>query len=432
MKFILLFFIGFILCLSAIAQSSNTLKDIYADFNHGQTTDKDQGWIQTIQILEPSCRSEVKGKVSVKFMADGMNEAQAFLWQQPTKKNHSRWGHDVNLTPKGLKLKEGTIASFTFDAADFPAGPINVRIYAQNNKGEKDVFELQLYNRGGVLWQQGIPDTIPNAATGLKLVFDDDFNGSLSISNDGVNARYNSHKPRRGEQDFSGWRFEDVDGPNNPFLQKDDFLVIQARKKPGAKGSTGIIASVDKNGEGFWAKVPCYLECRFTGQSAPGVWPAFWTLTNIDPGPGDELDIIEAYGGVGKGNPNHPGYSIVSHYWKQKNQDGTPKESNSRVVPITELGGKSYWSTTFHTYAVYVGLDETVYYFDDIEVLRHPTNSYSREYPHVFLINYAIGGISGWPIDLERYGNGSDMYVDYVRVFAKENINYSVPPPSKN
>ena len=38
----------------------------------------------------------------------------------------------------------------------------------------------------------------------------------------------------------------------------------------------------------------------------------------------------------------------------------------------------------------------------------------------VFLINYAIGGASGWHIDLERYGNRSNMYVDYVRVFTKK------------
>lgn len=55
------------------------------------------------------------------------------------------------------------------------------------------------------------------------------------------------------------------------------------------------------DGEGFFTKAPCYLECRFTAQSAPGTWPAFWTLTSIDRGiNGDELDIVEAYGGVGK------------------------------------------------------------------------------------------------------------------------------------
>lgn len=102
------------------------------------------------------------------------------------------------------------------------------------------------------------------------------------------------------------------------------------------------------------------------------------------------------------------------------------------MVPMMEMGGKSFWSTTFHTYGLYVGKEETIYYFDDMEVLRHPTNDVSYESPHVFLINYAIGGISGWPIDLERYGNGSDMYVDYVRIYAEKRLeNYSVPRPEK-
>jgi len=307
---------------------------------------------------------------------------------------------------------------------------VNIRLYAKNSIGQQDYYELQLYNKGGIKWNQGVPDTIPNAAKGLQVVFVDDFDDpSLStISNDGKNARYNAHKPRQG--DFSGWPFSDVDGPDNPFEIKDTYLRIKARKAPGTSGSAGIIASVNMDGEGFWVKAPCYLECRFIAQSAPGTWPAFWTLTHIDRGvPGDELDIVEAYGGLGKGNPNHEGYSITSHFWRQKNPDGTDKKRFNKRIPITELGGKSYWSTTFHTYGLYVGLEETVYYFDNIEIFRHPTNDVSREKPLMFLINYAIGGISGWPIDLERFGNATDMFIDYVRIFAKESIEYSIPRP---
>lgn len=422
-----------ILCLVALAtifvvnelksQNESGLAYVYKDFNHGQNTDTNTEWVQAIQIVEPACRSEVKGLVTVRFTAVGMDEAKAFCWRQPTAENPSEWGHDADLTPKILKLEKKGEGTFSFNADDFPAGPMNVRIYASNKKGEKDVFELQLYNLRGVRWNMGIPDANPPGAEGLKLVFSDDFTGPLSISNDGRNARYNAHKPLSG--DFSGWSFSDVDGPKNPFEQVDSYLKIKARKtSPEDKGSTGIIASVNMDGEGFWVKAPCYLECRFTGQSAPGTWPAFWTINRIDHAPGDELDIVEAYGGLGKGNPNHPGYSCVTHYWLQKNADGSQKKANSRVVPIMELGGKSYWSTTFHTYSVYIGLEETVYYFDNIEVLRHPTNKYSRDFPHLFLVNYAIGGISGWSIDLERYGNGSDMYVDFVRVYALYDISY--------
>jgi hypothetical protein len=40
-----------------------------------------------------------------------------------------------------------------------------------------------------------------------------------------------------------------------------------------------------------------------------------------------DRDFIEAYGGQGKGNPNHPGYSLVTHYWGQKNSDGSEKKA---------------------------------------------------------------------------------------------------------
>ena len=403
----------------------------YADFNYGQNDGENTEWVQNISVIYPECRSDVKGKVTVKFSAPEMTEAKAMLWQQPSRSDRSSWGHDECLTPgKGLKIGKDGTASFSFNADRFPAGPMNVRIYAHNGEGKKDFFELQLYNTGGVKWNQGIPSGTPAGAEGLKLIFEDDFDGPLSISNDGRGARYNAHKPRFG--DFSGWQFADVDGPDNPFFQRDTYLKIAARKRPGTAGSSGLIASVDMDGNGLWVKAPCYLECRFTAQSAPGTWPAFWTITGIDRGTaGDELDIIEAYGGVGPGNPNHPGYSICSHFWGQKNADGTDKGHRDCVVPLMEIGGKSYWSTTFHTYAVRIDMDYTIYYCDDIEVFRHPVNDVSRDMPHLFLINYAIGGISGWGIDLERYGNGTDMYVDYVRVYAEKEIEYSIPVPEQ-
>lgn len=397
----------------------------YVDFNQGQNDRKNTEWVQKIHVVEPAYRSDVRGNVTVKIKVDDMTHVKAYCWKQPDGKNPSEWGHRIDLTPKGVKLKKDGTGSFVFRANEFPAGPVNIRIFASNEKGEKDMCELQLYNQGGVAWNQGIPANDPPAANGLQLVFADDFDGPLSISNDGRNARYCAHKPPYG--DFSGWPFTDVDKPGNPFEQRDTYLRIKARKEPGSKGSTGIIASIDMDGEGFWAKAPFYMECRFTAQSAPGTWPAFWTLTTFDGSPTDELDIIEAYGGRGPGHPNHDDvYCIVSHFWNQKKVDGTPKKDYDTRVPMTKLAGKSSWSETFHTYGLYVGPDETAYYFNDIEVLRHPTNDISREKPTYFLLNYAIGGISGWPIDLERYENASDMYVDYIRVYAKEPLNYKV------
>ncbi len=265
-----------------------------------------------------------------------------------------------------------------------------------------------------------MPKDPPPAAQGMKLVFADDFDGPLSISKDGRGARYCAHKPGGG--DFSGWPFSDPEGALNPFSQRGTFLRIRASKPAGTKGGTGLIASINQDGVGVSVGPPSYFECRFVCQSAPGTWPAFWTMTTAhamhkSPIGGDELDIIEGYGGLGKGNPNQSGYHITTHFWSQKGPDGKRPKPEHQRVNVLDLGGKSFWSWTFHTYGVKVTAAETIYYFDDIEVFRHPTGKVSRTEPMFFLINYAIGGISRWPIDLQRYGNISDMYVDYVRVY---------------
>lgn len=409
----------------ALAQQSPAPVDGYHEFNYGEKKGGEQ-WVQAIAIVEPAPRAEVKGEVTVKFRAPGMKRARALCWQQPSGEKPSPWGHDAELTPGGIALDGEGNGSFVFPADDFPNGPVNIRVQAQNDEPKYDVYELQLFNLGGVKWNQGIPKADPPAAKGLKLVFSDDFNGPLSLANDGRGARYGVHKPGGG--DFSGWQFSNVLKDGQPFGQTGTWLKIAARKdEQSPKGRSGIIASVDQDFKGFWAKAPAYFECRFTAQAAPGTWPAFWTMAPSALG-SDELDIVEAYGGVGKGHPNHPGYSVVSHFWSQKNADGSDRKGVNAVAKIMELGGKSYWSTTFHTYAVLIGMKETVYYFDDIEVLRHPTNRVSREFPHYFLVNYAIGGISRWPIDLKRYNEGSDMWVDYVRVYAQEPVDPAYRP----
>lgn len=401
--------------------------DEYLDFNPGNSTAGSE-WVKSIIIKAPALRAEVRGDVKVEFQAPGMTVANALCWQQPTTEDPSLWGHDVKIVPE-MKLDAQGNGSFVFPADKFPNGPVTVRILAQNEAKQRDIRELQLYNLGGVVWNQGIPKTDPPAAQGMKLAFSDDFDGPLSISKDGKNARYNAHKPGGG--DFSGYPFSDPEGPKNPFGQKGTFLRIHASKdpnNPADKGSSGIIAPVDKDGNGFFFKAPAYLECRFVAQSAPGTWPAFWTLTKGEWGrkgyPCDELDIVEAYGGVGKGNPNHPGYSVTSHFWGQKGADGKQLRymfPTTKRVDMLELGGKSYWSTTFHTYGLKITDTDTIYYLDDIEVLRHPSNTVTRILPHFFLINYAIGGISGWKIDLEREGYASDMWVDFVRVYQGSN-----------
>lgn len=181
----------------------------------------------------------------------------------------------------------------------------------------------------------------------------------------------------------------------------------------------------------FTSKAPCYLECRFLAQNATGTWPGFWACAKrradlgTNKGPCDEVDIIEAYGTNSKSGGIWTGYHVTTHFWgqpdpkwvtdKAKGPDGNPYAAHTMVTPML-LGGKSSWSTTFHTYGALLTPTVTSYFLDDIEVLRHPSGEISATEPFCFLVNLAIGG-GGWNADLQRYGNQSDMWVDYIRVY---------------
>jgi hypothetical protein len=416
------------------ASAQTTVKDDeYPDFYNPKRATLDGGqneWVKAIVIKTPELRSEVTGDVKFEIEAPGMTHVNVLCWQQPTAEDNNPMGHDTHVCPE-IALGTDGKASFVFPADKYPNGPIVVRILSEDRKSrKKDMREVQLFNKGGVSWQQGIPKEDPPGAQGLKQVFVDDFDKELSISGDGKNTIYSSHKPGTRNTDFSGWQFANPDGEMNPFSIVGTYLRIHASKRADGKKSSGILAPVQaqfdaearvqpsKAGDAGILKVPFYVECRFLAQSAPGTWPAFWTITDEHAHKGcTELDIIEAYGGFGDGNPNFTGYAATTHLWAQKGADGKALKGVHTNVDMHKIGDKSTWSTKFHTYGLRVDENDTVYYLDNIEVLRHKTDEVSKTHPAFFMINYAIGGISGWKIDLEREGNATDMWVDFVRAY---------------
>lgn len=372
-----------------------------------------------IVVESPAYGSSIKGDTPLTIRAPGWSEVEVRSWLP-----EGRFGKDTSLGK--VKLDAEGNGSFVFPADKFPHGPMTISVKGEAGK-QKNNHYLLVYNEGGVVWNQGAPKAPPPGAKDMKLVFEDDFNSpKLSISKDGRNAKYMSHKPGGG--DFSGIPFGDHENNDTtPFSQKETFLRIRADQ---SKKTTGLISSINADGVGFTAKAPCYFECRFIAQTAPGTWPAFWVMTNYmvkepDQKPlrrkSDELDVIEAYGGEGPKTPNAPGYMIHAHYWNQ-GADGGKDYSQDRFagpIPMTKLegAGGASWYETFHTYGVYVGKEDTIYYCDDIEVARHKTARLSREEPIFFFVNLAIGGASGWKTDLSQYGGLADMYVDWVRVY---------------
>lgn len=369
-----------------------------------------------ISVISPAYASEIRGDTKISLSAPGFKRSTAKCWKPGGKAGSDSTVATLDLDGEGK-------GSFTFPADAYPHGPLTLRISGEG-EGPKDNCYLQLYNRGGVPWNEGIPSAPPPAAAGMTLAFEDDFKGPLSISSTDPKATYYDHKPPDGSQDFSTLRFTGMHEAGNPFLQVGNWLRIRASDRTK---SSGIISSMKNDGTGITAKAPCYFECRFIGPNAIGTWPAFWLLTDYmkdhvkgNKVPCDELDIIEAYGGEGQGSPNaYDTYMIAAHCWDQGEEGkAIEKQANDDLknpVRMRAKGIASAWYESPHTYGCKITETETIYYCDDIEVARHKTLPLSKDQPFFFLINLATGG--GWPVDLSRYDGTADMYVDYVRVY---------------
>ncbi len=370
-----------------------------------------------ISVVSPDYGSEIKGDTTVTLAAAGFKSVTVRCWKQS-----EAFGTDSTVATVSLDTKGD--GSFVFPADAYPHGPITVTISGENGE-VKDNCYLQLYNKGGVSWQEGMPKDPPPAAKGMALVFADDFDGPLSISGTDPNANYYDHKPPHGWQDFSTIRFTSANKPNSPFHQVDSYLRIRASDKAG---SSGLISSMKNDASGITASAPCYFECRFIGPNATGSWPAFWLLSDYmtdhlkgNKVPCDELDIIEAYGGEGPRQPNaYDSYMICPHAWDQgdtgKAIEKKAFDNLHNPIRMKKFGIPSTWYEAFHIYGCKITLTDTIYYCDNIEVGRHATLPISKEKPFFFLINLATGG--GWPVDLSRYDGQIDMYVDYVRVYS--------------
>jgi len=377
----------------------------------------DETLARPVSVVSPDYGSDSSGDTRITLAAPGFKSVTVRCW-----KDGGVFGRDSTVAIVALDANGN--GSFIFPADHYPHGPVTLRITGENGTG-KDNCYLQLYNKRGVSWNEGIPSDPPPAAKGMSLVFADDFDGPLSISSTDPKATYYDHKPPNGYQDFSIHVFSGHDSPKDPFAQVDSYLRIRASDRTH---SSGLISSIKNDGSGIKVTLPCYFECRFIGPNAVGTWPGFWLMTDYvtdykikgDKTPCDELDIIEAYGGEGPRAPNAgDSYMISPHCWNQ-GEEGKAVEKKAydgmhNPIHMHKVGIPSTWFETFHVYGCKVTDTDTIYYCDDIEVGRHATLPVCRERPLFFMVNLATGG--GWPVDLSRYNGLADMYVDYVRVY---------------
>ena len=109
-----------------------------------------------------SCRP----RASKRLTRSAGSKATDSAWIRPSRRATRRQRRRVRLFSRPMNIR--TARS-------------RVRISGENGS-VKDNCYLQLYNKGGVSWNEGMPKDPPPAAEGMSLVFADDFNGPLSIS----------------------------------------------------------------------------------------------------------------------------------------------------------------------------------------------------------------------------------------------------------
>jgi hypothetical protein len=276
----------------------------------------------------------------------------------------------------------------------------------------------------------------PNAtgATGdinlarYALTFDEEFNSlSLSSSSPKGAATWFGYPPNGATGWFSssGWN-PNAFGVTNGVL--NDLCWSNSTPINGANWQSGFMCSVDTTEAGF-AQEYGYFEMRCQMPNAgKGAWPAFWlsTIAGLNKGTNEEVDIFEWYG-----NTDTPGsyQAVISEGSINWNPDGSHDKSvPSLYSPATPMPGGAYPWEGYHIYGCLINSSNITWYIDGLQANQVPTPTAHVTTPFYIMIDYAIGGTSGWPITGTPFNTGgsSSFLVDWVRVYAQ--LTQATPP----
>ena len=247
-----------------------------------------------------------------------------------------------------------------------------------------------------------------------------------------------------GPLDSSVWNFEQGYARNEEaqWYQQDNaicrngYLIIEARKEKDRKNPLYVAGSKD------WRKKREFVE--YTSSSvttagkkeflygrfeikaripvAKGAWPAIWALGRDMEWPScGEIDIMEYY--QIKGVP----HILANAAWGTDRQ--WHAKWDSQATPYSHFTDKDPdWASKFHIWRMDWDEEAIKLYLDDELLNEIPlkntingkigkgTNPFTR--PQYLLLNLAIGGINGGPIDEATLPMKYE--IDYVRVYQKE------------
>lgn len=193
--------------------------------------------------------------------------------------------------------------------------------------------------------------------------------------------------------------------------------------------TSGMVQTRDDKGNvKYAAQGDFYAEARIQLPAGPSSWASFWfTGTTGGPWPGNgEIDAVEAKGY----DPNY----LQANTHTPRASDPSKSEQHQG-----QLGGDGTSQTQFHVYGVEKTGEKITFYLDGIP--RHTVNYSDIGGANPFVVdgngmvirlNHMVGGsflatnsgdttyVDATPYADNYMGAGSDMLVDYVRVYSKK------------
>ena len=202
--------------------------------------------------------------------------------------------------------------------------------------------------------------------------------------------------------------------------------------------TSAMVQTRDNKGVKWAAYSDFYAEARIKLPTAVASWPAFW-MTGTDPisfPAHGEIDVVEAKG--------------WDPHFLQANVH-TPRVGNPQKTEqhMGQLGGDGSSQSQFHTYGVEKNGRAITFYLDGRKAHTVTYDQVKGSNPFVndangmiLRLNQMVGGTflasdkgDTTYTDATKYidaykGNGSDMLVDYVRVWKKGPATRTVPEPT--
>lgn len=308
-----------------------------------------------------------------------------------------------------------TVAGMTAcgDATDSTGGTV---VEGDTLAGDTDADEVDNY-----------VDDPDRSDEGFVLVWSDEFDGD-SLDTTKWDYQYGTG----AEYGLDGWGNSELeyytDREENVRVEDGKLIITAIKEETDYEGmpyTSGRIRTLDNDTEEpLFSTTYGRVEARIKMPVGEGLWPAFWMLP-VDPSlynqwaASGELDIMEARGRL----PGQVGGTL--HYGKNW-PNNVYKGKDYVFEEGTDITDYHLYSVEWEPGVIRWYVDDECYYTMDNWFSKGPANAEDYTWPAPYdvpfyiLLNLAVGGTFDSEANLDNAEFPAEMYVDFVRVYHKE------------